>query len=102
MRTRRVQATGTTIDTACPAQTRKRAVSLSPIQKYLDALRARVSKLSDGNVANYIPELALVDPDHFGICIASHDGFLYQAGDSEQPFTIQSISKALTYGLALR
>ncbi len=74
---------------------------LSPIQRYLDALHARVNKLSDGNVANYIPELALVNPDHFGICIASHDGFLYQAGDSEQPFTIQSISKALTYGLAL-
>ena len=73
----------------------------SPIQKYLDALHARVSKQSDGHVADYIPELALIDADHFGICIASHDGFLYQAGDSDQPFTIQSISKALTYGLAL-
>ena len=73
----------------------------SPIQDYLESLRTRLRDLNDGNVADYIPELARVDPDAFGICIATHDGFVYEVGDSRQPFTIQSISKPLTYGLAL-
>ena len=73
----------------------------SPIQDYLESLHARVLGLADGSVADYIPELVGVDPDGFGICIATHDGFVYEVGDSRQPFTIQSISKPLTYGLAL-
>ena len=73
----------------------------SPIQDYLALLHARLRELVEGNVADYIPELARVDPDAFGICIATHDGFVYEVGDVHQPFTIQSISKPLTYGLAL-
>jgi glutaminase len=76
-------------------------VSTSPILDYLESLRVRFRELSDGNVADYIPELARADPDWFGICIATHDGFVYEVGDSRQLFTIQSISKPLTYGLAL-
>ena len=73
----------------------------SPILDYLDSLRARFGELSDGNVASYIPELARADPDEFGICIATRDGFVYEVGDSHRLFSIQSISKPLTYGLAL-
>jgi glutaminase len=73
----------------------------SPIQDYLQSLHARLRELVDGNVADYIPELTRVDTDAFGICIATHDGFVYEVGDARQPFTIQSISKPLTYGLAL-
>ena len=73
----------------------------SPILDYLDSLHGRFRALSDGDVAGYIPELARADPDCFGICIATHDGFVYEVGDSRLPFTIQSVSKPLTYGLAL-
>ncbi|HVR93871.1 MAG TPA: glutaminase, partial [Casimicrobiaceae bacterium] len=73
----------------------------SPILDYLDSLRARFGELSEGNVATYIPELARADPDEFGICIATRDGFVYEVGDSRRLFSIQSISKPLTYGLAL-
>lgn len=73
----------------------------SPVQDYLDSLHARFRSFTEGRVADYIPELARVDPDAFGICIATHDGYCYEAGDARSPFTIQSISKALTYGLAL-
>jgi glutaminase len=73
----------------------------SPIQDYLHSLHARLRELVDGDVADYIPELARVNADAFGICIATHDGFVYEVGDARQPFTIQSISKPLTYGLAL-
>ncbi|MGH8617192.1 MAG: glutaminase A [Burkholderiales bacterium] len=73
----------------------------SPIQDYLDNLHARLRPLADGKVADYIPELARVEPDRFGIAVATRDGHVYEAGDTASPFTIQSISKALTYGLAL-
>jgi glutaminase len=74
---------------------------VSPIQSYLEALHADVVGLRHGDVATYIPELAKADPDWFGICIATTDGRLYEVGDSREPFTIQSISKAFIYGLAL-
>jgi glutaminase len=68
---------------------------------YLESLRARFMGLTDGRVADYIPELSHADPDWFGICIATRDGFIYEVGDSRQPFTLQSVSKPLTFGLAL-
>jgi glutaminase len=48
-----------------------------------------------------IPELARIDPDAFGICVATVDGQVYEVGDTRARFPIQSISKAFTYGLAL-
>ena len=73
----------------------------SPIARYLKSLHARHAGLAEGAVADYIPELAKADPNWFGICIATRDGFVYEVGDTRQGFTIQSISKALSYGLAL-
>lgn len=48
-----------------------------------------------------VPSLAGIDEDRFGICIAMADGHVYEVGDTRDPFCIQSISKAFTYGLAL-
>jgi glutaminase len=73
----------------------------SPIQDYLDRLHRDLAAVHDGQVASYIPELATVDPRRFGIAIATVDGRVYEAGDTRQPFTIQSISKPLVYGVAL-
>lgn len=73
----------------------------SPIQDYLEALHARFRDLKSGALADYIPELGLADPEWFGICIATPDGYVYEVGDCRQPFTIQSVSKPLTYGMAL-
>ena len=73
----------------------------SPIETYLRALHEKYAGDCDGQVANYIPELANSNPEWFGICIATRDGNIYEVGDSRQLFTIQSISKALSYGLAL-
>jgi len=56
---------------------------------------------SGGQVASYIPELATVDPDKFGVALATVDGGLWSCGDSDLEFTIQSVSKALSYCLAL-
>lgn len=72
-----------------------------PIQAYLEDLHGRLAGVRDGEVASYIPELTRADPNWFGIALVTVDGHVYQAGDSHQKFTIQSISKAITYGLAL-
>jgi len=73
----------------------------SPIQDFLELLYAKYADFREGEVATYIPELATANPEHFGICVATADGFVYEVGDSRQGFTIQSISKPFVYGLAL-
>jgi len=77
------------------------AVVRSPIQSCLERLHARHAGLTDGAGATYIPELAKANPEWFGICVATTDGHIYEVGDSRELFTIQSISKPFTYGLAL-
>jgi glutaminase len=56
----------------------------------------------EGRVADYIPALAQVDPRKFGIAFAGADGAVTGAGDCDEPFSIQSISKVFTLALALR
>ncbi len=72
-----------------------------PIQAYLEELHRKFGELNEGEVASYIPELTRADPNWFAIALVTVDGSVYQVGDSHQDFTIQSISKAITYGLAL-
>jgi glutaminase len=45
--------------------------------------------------------LAKVDPNRFGIAVATVDGHVYASGDADDEFTIQSISKPFVYGMAL-
>src|SRR5262245_26732716 len=73
----------------------------SAVDAYLRDLLQRHADDERGAVASYIPELALADPEHLGICLVTVDGCAYEAGDGRVPFTIQSISKPLTYGIAL-
>jgi glutaminase len=73
----------------------------SPIQSYLDELHRRVASLNAGELASYIPELTKANPDWFGICLVTLDGVAYTAGDCDQTFTIQSISKPFVYATAL-
>ena len=70
-------------------------------QNYLEELHRNHANIDTGAVASYIPELLKADPAWLGIALIMVDGHVYQVGDSHQPFTIQSISKAITYGLAL-
>ena len=73
----------------------------SLVLDYLDGVYRDLSGETSGSVADYIPELAIVDPDSFAICLATSDGYVYEAGDSRKPFAIQSVSKPFTYALAL-
>ncbi len=56
--------------------------------------------VGQGQQADYIPELACVDPDKFGISLAFLDGSTFTYGDSEERFSIQSISKVFTTAAA--
>lgn len=73
----------------------------SSLQSIVEDLHCQYKSLQEGVVANYIPELAKVNPDLFAICLVTVDGEVYQIGDRNQLFTIQSISKVFAYGLAL-
>lgn len=57
--------------------------------------------LGQGKVADYIPALAQVPADRLGIAVCTVEGELFTAGDASEPFSIQSISKALSLTLAL-
>jgi glutaminase len=71
------------------------------IGRILPNILAQHLSLRDGDLADYIPELARMEADSFGIALATASGHEYSVGDAERPFTIQSISKALTFCLAL-
>ncbi|MBX3447989.1 MAG: glutaminase A [Planctomycetaceae bacterium] len=73
----------------------------SPVRDVLRELHERLSKDDSGEVATYIPELAKANPGWFGLSICTVDGNTIEFGDVSQPFTIQSISKAFVYGMAL-
>jgi len=71
-------------------------------------MRSTISRLFDefqgnesGALADYIPELAKVPPNQFGIALTSNQGRTVWKGDASVPFTIQSISKALTFAMLL-
>jgi glutaminase len=69
----------------------------------LEAIATAVRPLTaQGKVATYIPALAAVPADRFGMAVATLDGRLTAVGDAEVPFSIQSISKVFTLTLALR
>ncbi|MFG1189962.1 glutaminase A [Xanthobacter flavus] len=73
----------------------------TPLLRFLKVTHADFSRIDDGEVASYIPELGKANPDHFGIAVATTDGHVYEAGDTQVPFTIQSVSKAMVFALAL-
>src|SRR6185369_4786618 len=66
------------------------------IQSAVDAAYAKYKTLREGKNADYIPALAKVNPDLFGIAVVTPDGKVYSAGDMNTEVSIQSISKVFT------
>ena len=66
------------------------------IQKAVEAAYAKYRNLQEGKNADYIPALAKVDPNLFGIAVVTADGKVYTAGDVKTEVSIQSISKVFT------
>lgn len=65
------------------------------------AMQRAKSKIPEGHVATYIPELGKVDPDQFGVVIYGLDNEKISLGDCNERFTIQSISKLINLCVAL-
>jgi glutaminase len=78
-----------------------RHAAISPLQRFLAQCHADIREDGSGAVADYIPELKKADPGHFGVSLATIDGHVYDIGDGNVPFTIQSISKPFVFALAL-
>ncbi|MDD7885695.1 glutaminase [Flavivirga sp. 57AJ16] len=71
-------------------------------QAILEGLYREAMNASDkGTVASYIPELAYIDKNNFGIHLKTADGKDYGAGDYKKVFSIQSISKVLALSKAM-
>jgi glutaminase len=72
------------------------------LEQALADVAAEMAERTDrGDVATYIPQLGQVDPRKFGIAVATNDGRVLTAGDADDVFSIQSISKVFTLTLAL-
>lgn len=71
------------------------------LQDVLDDVHRRCATDGSGALATYIPELANANPEAFGLAIATVSGDLCVSGDALEAFTIQSVSKAFTYCLAV-
>lgn len=70
-------------------------------QHVLDTICAEVQPfLSRGTVASYIPELATVSPQQFGMAVYCLDGRIFSTGDAETKFSLQSITKMFALALA--
>jgi len=65
-------------------------------QTAVNAAFAKYKDLKEGKNADYIPALAKVDPNLFGIALVTADGKVYTAGDLKTEVSIQSISKVFT------
>ena len=69
--------------------------------KLIDQAHQKYKSNHDGKVADYIPALATYSPKNFAITIATVDGKIYQVGDVNKPFPMESLSKVFTLALAM-
>jgi len=73
--------------------------SRETVRELLDAAHERFRGVSEGTVANYIPALAEANPAWFGICVADTRGATFAVGETDQSFSIQSVSKPFVFAL---
>jgi glutaminase len=75
--------------------------SLNSIRTLLHEIHDQHARLDTGTLPDYIPELTRADPNWFGIAVTTVDGRQYVVGDAGVEFSIQSVSKPFTYGMAI-
>jgi glutaminase len=74
---------------------------MTTIADAVDAAHAKHKNNRRGKNAGYIPALAEVDPQRFGVCVVTVDGQTFSAGDATTEFALESISKVFTAALAI-
>ncbi|CAH2224375.1 glutaminase liver isoform, mitochondrial isoform X1 [Pelobates cultripes] len=65
------------------------------------SLYENAQSIQNGEVANYIPQLAKFSPDRWGVSLCTVDGQRYSIGDTGVPFCLQSCVKPLKYAIAV-
>ena len=78
------------------AKTAATVTTTLPYQSAIDKAYAKYKDTKEGKNADYIKELATVDPNIYGIAIVTVDGQVFTAGDLNSRVSIQSISKVFT------
>lgn len=73
----------------------------SPIEAHLRQVHTAIAQVRDGEPYTVGPRGTAIDPDDFGICLATVDGYVYEVGVTAKKFSLQSLSKPFSYGLAL-
>ncbi|XP_031145487.1 glutaminase kidney isoform, mitochondrial isoform X3 [Sander lucioperca] len=68
---------------------------------HIDELYESAKKLSGGQVADYIPQLAKFSPDLWAVSLCTVDGQRHTVGDTKVPFCLQSCVKPLKYAVAV-
>jgi glutaminase len=76
-------------------------IAADRITEAVTAAHAKHKKNRRGKNASYIPALAEVDPQLFGVCVATVDGQTFSTGDAGSQFALESISKVFTAALAI-
>jgi glutaminase len=85
------------------AQPRRAAgIPATRLAQVVQAAQQRYASLAEGANADYIPALAQVPSTYFGVSLVGADGRIHSAGDTEQLFSIQSISKVITCALVMQ
>ncbi|NNG00451.1 MAG: glutaminase [Desulfobacteraceae bacterium] len=73
------------------------------IQKIIEEIQQEITPcIPRGKVADYIPKLAAVPREKFGMAVHTIDDNQYHVGDAAEPFSIQSISKVFIFTLAFQ
>jgi glutaminase len=72
------------------------------LQAVVTEAHAKYKDVTDGKNADYIPILATIPSELFGVVIATRDGTLYSAGDVDYRFAIESVSKPFTAALVMQ
>lgn len=76
--------------------------SVVELQRVVDEAHAKFKDLKDGKNADYIPILATVPSELFGVVIVTKDGRIYEAGDTDYMFAIESTSKPFNAALVMK
>jgi glutaminase len=72
------------------------------LQRVVDEAHAKFKDLKDGKNADYIPILATVPSELFGVVIVTKDGKIYETGDTDYVFAIESTSKPFNAAMVMR
>jgi len=69
------------------------------VQALVEEAYERYRSVDDGAVADYIPALARIPRNLFGICVVGTSGAVYSAGEADYEFSIQSVAKPFVFAL---